>query len=69
MNVTDRNLLIGVTVIGAASFLYMRNRAKHNLPVKLFGLDADNSQKFVLATSILTGGILLINTFGKAKTA
>lgn len=68
MNTTDRNLLIVVTVIGIAGSLYMRNRAKHNFPIKILGLDASNSQKLVIAVTVLTGSILLIGHLGKEKT-
>lgn len=66
MNTTDKNLLIGVTVAGIAGALYLRNKEKKGTPVSLFGLDAKNTKKFVLAVTILTGGILLYNQFGKA---
>lgn len=63
MNSTDKKLLIGIAIIGAAGALYMRDRAKHNFPIKIFGLDPSNSQKFVLAITVLAGGILIYNHF------
>ena len=65
---TDRNLLIGVTIAGIAGSLYMRDRAKHNFPIKFLGLDADNSRKFGLGLTVLAGSILIYNQF-LAKTA
>ena len=69
MNTTDRNLLIGVALISSAGFIYVQNRIKKNQPVKFLGLDAENTKRFVLATAVLSGGILLINTVAKTKAA
>ena len=54
MNSVDKKFVIGIAVIGSASYLYM-NKKKD---VKILGLDANNSKKFVGSMALISLGIL-----------
>lgn len=65
MNTMDRKLLIGLTAISVIAFVALEVKKKNNKPMRVLGLDADHSIKFVGAIAVISGGMLAYNLFGK----
>lgn len=64
MNKVDQNFLIGVTALGLAGLVALRVQDK---PVSLLGLDAANTKKLITGITVLSAGILLVQSFSKAN--
>ncbi len=60
MNPLDKKTLIGIAVISTAAYLFLKAKQANNKPIKLLGLDASNSIKFVGAVAILSVAVITL---------